>query len=536
MDRPHDYLQLISAFRFSNFLQSLARRLSVMHSQDIDTVGTKEVEDVEHTPARFLIIGAGSRGNAYAKSVFDTKTGVIASVADPIASSRQRLGRKYIWQDGKRQEDQEFDTWQDFFEYETIRRKRQAAGERVLPGFDGVFICTLDHTHVDVITTLAPLKLHVMSEKPLATNLQDCIRIYKALESPEPTTIFSVGHVLRYSPHNMLLRKLLLEDQAIGDILSMEHAEPVGWWHFSHSYVRGNWRKESATAPSLLTKSCHDIDFMLWILASQSRQPSRVSSFGSLAFFRKTRKPKEALDATNCLSCSHEPDCLYSAKKIYLERQLLNGNYGWPVKIVEPEIEDLWTAGKKADAQDKLLERLRENYDENASQKQIDERPWFGRCVWESDNDVCDNQTVTFEWEGEMTASFHMVAFTEKQCERRGRVYGTKGEIEYDSKTIRVFTFEDGRAEVYHPHQAGGGHGGGDAGLAGAFVKAVDDVIRQRQPAKEAQMLRVGCSLEDVIRSHAMVFAAEEARRNKTVVDWEEWWKANVLAHMEGNT
>ena len=476
---------------------------------------------------RFLIIGAGSRGNAYARAVYASRIGSIASVADPIVSNRQRLGQKYIWPDGMRQEDQEFDTWQDFLKYETARRERESAGERVLPGIDGVFICTLDHTHVDVITRLAPLNLHIMSEKPLATNLEDCIRIYKALDSPKPERIFSIGHVLRYSPHNMLLRKLLLDDCAIGDILSVEHTEPVGWWHFSHSYVRGNWRKESVTAPSLLTKSCHDIDFLLWIFGS--RQPSHVSSFGSLTFFKKSRKPKEAGAATNCLSCAYESDCLYSAKKVYLDRQLSRGDYGWPVKIVQPEIEDLWVAGKKTEAQDRLLETLREDYNEQTSREKIDERPWFGRCVWESDNDVCDDQTVTLNWEGEKTVSFHMIAFTEKQCERRGRVYGTKGEIEYDSKTIRVYTFADGHAEVYHPHQPGGGHGGGDDGLAGAFVKAVKEVKHQKRSAREAQALHVGCTLEDVIRSHAMVFAAEDARTSKSVVDWEEWWDKNVL-------
>jgi len=43
---------------------------------------------------------------------------------------------------------------------------------------------------------------------------------------------------LRYSPHNILLHKLLVEEGVVGDIVSVEHTEPVGWWHFSHSYVR----------------------------------------------------------------------------------------------------------------------------------------------------------------------------------------------------------------------------------------------------------------------------------------------------------
>jgi predicted dehydrogenase len=50
--------------------------------------------------------------------------------------------------------------------------------------------------------------------------------------------IFGICHVLRYSPHNMLLRHLVREKEVVGDILSIEHCEPVGWWHFSHSYVR----------------------------------------------------------------------------------------------------------------------------------------------------------------------------------------------------------------------------------------------------------------------------------------------------------
>ena len=193
------------------------------------------------SPIRLLIIGAGSRGGAYARAVTESTPAIIASVVEPIPFKREALGKKYIWANGPKQEDQEFNDWKDFIRYETTRRRRQEAGERVLPGFDGVFVCVLDEMHAEIITALAPLGLHIMSEKPLATTLSDCLKIYKSLTtapSGKPEAIFSIGHVLRYSPHNMLLRKLLRDEEAIGDVISIEHVEPVGWWHFSHSYVR----------------------------------------------------------------------------------------------------------------------------------------------------------------------------------------------------------------------------------------------------------------------------------------------------------
>jgi hypothetical protein len=38
----------------------------------------------------------------------------------------------------------------------------------------------------------------------------------------------------------------------------------------------------------------------------------------------------------------------------------------------------------------------------------------------------------------------------------------------------------------------------------------------------------LGVDLEECVRSHAAVFAAEEARRKGTVVGWEEYWEREV--------
>ena len=197
----------------------------------------------EKRPLRFLIIGAGSRGNAYATAITENATinGHVGAIAEPIASKRHSFVQKFISGRDESRSGDVFETWQEFIKYELERRDRKQKGESVPEGVDGVFVCVLDEMHAEIITTLAPLHLHIMSEKPLATTLPDCLKIYRSLRCPtdEPDrAIFSIGHVLRYSPHNMLLRRLLLEDEVIGDVLSIEHAEPVGYWHFAHSYVR----------------------------------------------------------------------------------------------------------------------------------------------------------------------------------------------------------------------------------------------------------------------------------------------------------
>lgn len=519
------------------------------------------------SPPRILIIGAGSRGRAYAEAIVASCNGLVVAVAEPHAYKREQFCRQFISgaDDKHSPQGMTFAGWKEFVAYETDRRRREKAGEEVQPGVDAVFICVLDEMHLEVVVALSELGgLHIMCEKPLATNLDDCVEMYKALQSNEGK-VFSIGHVLRYSPHNMALRKLLLQDRVIGDVLSVVHTEPVGWWHFTHSYVRGNWRREDTTAPSLLTKSCHDIDILLWLLCSPASYtdgnvsphlPSTVSSTGSLQLFKKSRKPLAAGAATNCLSCPIEDSCKYSAKRIYVSDKLNGlgvGNTHWPVSIVVPDIED-HDGGRGKKAEDVLLAKLAEDYDASTPDSEVAARNWFGRCVWEADNDVCDEQIVTVTWDedplpasysihwgaassptadplsgrGAKTATFHMVAHTKKICDRYTHIYGVDGEMYADSQTITIEDFRTGETRVERPRLESLGHGGGDVGLARQFVLAVDKVKNHGWEADRAQREVVGCTLEEVIRSHAMVFCAEEARRGKKVVEWKDWWAEKV--------
>jgi predicted dehydrogenase len=534
---------------------------------------------------QFLVIGAGSRGTSYARAVTVATSGTIAAVAEPDDFKRQEFGKKYIWGNGMPRPGQEFLSWRDWLGWAAAKH---TAHEENGQHITGVFICTLDETHAEIIRALAPLNLHIMCEKPLALSLSDCLSISHAVvqngaqdasegnsagisaatngehhgavpdgdAKRKPSKIFSIGHVLRYSPHNKLLQKLLLHDQVIGEIVSIEHTEPVGWWHFSHSYVRGNWRRSTPEGVgSLLTKACHDIDFLLWLLCSPPKDdgktlphlPSMITSTGALTHFRTARKPKKAGAATNCLSCPAEPECNYSAKKIYRDRWLReNRDTGWPLKIVMPEIEDIVSSHGWDAAEEKLMGKLGEDYDrEKISDEQIASRGWYGRCVYESDNDVMDEQVVTMSWEddpvlgqegrGPKTALLHMTYPTQAQCERRGRIYGSHGEISYDSKQINVYSFADEKVQTHmipkQDPEVEKSHGGGDLGLAQAFVEAVESADNGEMSVEDAQRRFVGGDLDEFIRSHAVVFAAEEARIGKKVVDFRSWWIRKLAEH-----
>jgi len=103
---------------------------------------------------------------------------------------------------------------------------------------------------------------------------------------PRPA-IVGVCHVLRYSPYFRMM-KHVVDSGRIGDVASVQHLEPVEHIHMSHSFVRGNWRNSKESTPMLVSKSCHDLDILRWIIGLPCR---RVQSFGSLRLFRREMAP-----------------------------------------------------------------------------------------------------------------------------------------------------------------------------------------------------------------------------------------------------
>lgn len=380
-----------------------------------------------------------------------------------------------------------FNDWQELLKAsaDTI----QTIGKRLV---DAVVVAVQDHMHCEVVTAFAAQGYHILCEKPMATSLQDCLEMEKAVKNAG--IIYGVGHVLRYSPYSKAITEVVRSGQ-LGELINVVHIEPVGYFHFAHSFVRGHWKKESESSFSLMTKCCHDIDILCHWLSPAI--PMRISSFGSLQHFRKEKKPPTAGTATRCLECSVEQDCPYSAKKIYLE-PVSRGNTNWPVSTIVDGIPDI----------------------ENITDA-LCNGP-YGQCVYESDNDVCDHQVVNIEYSSGATVSFTMVAHTSLICERQTRLHFTHGEIVGDMNNFTVTDFRTGHKTTHHPKNEGGGHGGGDLGLMRTFVEAV------RTNNQEL----LGTDVSEVLQSHLTVFAAEASRREGTVVDCAKFEKA-IRAKLE---
>ena len=92
------------------------------------------------------------------------------------------------------------------------------------------------------------------------------------------------------------------------------------------------------------------------------------------------------------------------------------------------------------------------------------------------DNDVVDHQTVNMEFEGGVSGTFTMTAFT-VDGGRRTYIYCSHGELRGDGNKIEVFHFADGKKQEYDfsnfKDGADSGHMGGDFGIMQDFVRAV---------------------------------------------------------------
>ena len=407
---------------------------------------------------KLALVGAGERGQ-YCYAPYAKMHGYeieFVAVADPHKGRREKFVQDYhVPAEGV------FETAEQFF-----ARPRMA---------DAVLICTQDSQHYAYACQAIDLGYSILLEKPISPSVRECLDLQRRAE--EKGTQIMVCHVMRYTKFYRKLKELI-DSGVIGDVVHVTHTENVAYWHYAHSYVRGNWRRAEESSPMILAKSCHDMDIIRWLMGVPCES---VSSYGSLDWFRAENAPDGSAD--RCLSgCACKEGCPYDAEKIYIfndKSGIRSGNDEWPCSVLVNK-----------PTEEKLYDALRTGP--------------YGRCVYRCDNDVVDHQVVSMRFAGGATATFTMSAFTAK-CYRSIKVMGTMGEIEGDMDANVLYLRKFGQPEQVLdlgtiPDRFAG-HGGGDALMM--------DYVCELIAAGGAEGLT---SVDASVESHVMALAAEHSR------------------------
>ncbi len=461
-------------------------------------------------PIQILLFGAGNRGaEAYGSFALQhPEQAVFTAVAEPNPTRRKQFAKAHGIPPAR-----QFTGWQEAL----------AAGRIA----DAVINATQDRMHH--ASTLAALEkgYDILLEKPMAPTLKEAVEIVQAAE--RQGRLLQICHVLRFTSFFKKAAEILKSNQ-LGQIITISHRENVSYFHMAHSFVRGNWRNKTESAPMILAKCCHDLDLLYWFLGEKVQ---RLSSFGNLRHYRPENAPEGApLRCTD--GCPAAATCPYYAPRIYRD--------SLPIKQAVSQTNNrLYQAvgaltlhrPKLAQALGKIIPPVRTLSDysgwprstitdhpqsDSAVMKALREGP-YGRCVYHCDNDVVDHQVVSLDFASGISATLTMHGHSHEEG-RTLRVDGARATL------LGKFSFSQTWLEIHHhgrekverfefPSEVedSSGHGGGDAGLMRQFLDAMQG---------ETTPLTSG---RDALESHLMAFAAEEARQTHRVIHMDDYRK-----------
>lgn len=415
-----------------------------------------------------ILIGAGDRGTTYTDIMANMpeKFKVVA-VAEPVPDRLAHVKELHKIHDNM-----------CFSNYKPLLALGKIA--------DIAIIATMDRDHFEPAMKAIDLNYDLLLEKPITPTPEECIALRDNAKKHGVRVVICT--VLRYT---YLFDKIkeIIDSGKIGDVMAIDHEECVGFIHQSHSFVRGRWGNSERSSAMLLQKSCHDIDLLQWLVGKKCK---KVQSFGARSYFRKENAPEGSPEY--CIQgCPVGDTCPYNAVKLYFDDKQNNWFRRSSTNLYNPTDDDV----KKAITETQ-----------------------YGKCIYKCDNDVVDHQTVNMLFDGDVTVTFTMSAFTIDG--RHIHVMGTKGQIRAallgntPIKVYNVITKEQEEIECSGSNSITAGHGGGDTGI----VETLYDYITGNYSGHCVPTIEESCY------NHLIVFAAEQSRKENRVVDMDEFIKS----------
>lgn len=419
-------------------------------------------------PIEAILVGAGSRGyECFGKYAlrFPSKLKFIG-VVEPNKERRELFVQMHSIK-----KEYCFSTYEELFE------KPQLA--------ECLICATMENLHYPIVKEALIKGYHVLVEKPISSLINECLELYYLAK--ENRKILFVCTPLRYTPYYGTVNKKIKEGQ-IGEIRNINYSENISFSHFAHSFVRGKFSNTKIASPMILAKTIHDLDILLWWIGKKWK---KVSAFGDLTYFKKSKMPQSDIPERCINSCPIEHNCIYSAIREYLIKKPQE------IKGFGSIFFDLY--GKGEFDEDKVLKALSENN--------------YGKCVYQCENNQPDQIVSIIEFEDDILVSFILQCFTHLNT-RLFSIYGTKGQITspiYGTIIVHEF-FADKHEEIFAGAPEGS-HGGGDYNVIHKFLECV-----KNNATEIANNI-----LKEVIQAHILGFAIEKSRKENKIVYREEF-------------
>jgi len=145
------------------------------------------------------------------------------------------------------------------------------------PGLDAVFLATPTTLHADQIIEALRAGKHVFSEKPLALNVEDCLRV-EAEAARRPQLQMMIGYVRRFDPSyrdaSDKIRAGIIGRPFLARSQTTDKNDAGGFFV----------RYAGASGGILLDMSVHDIDTVRWLLGAKgAKGAKRVFETGTIA-------------------------------------------------------------------------------------------------------------------------------------------------------------------------------------------------------------------------------------------------------------
>ncbi|MGX2945748.1 Gfo/Idh/MocA family protein [Enterococcus alishanensis] len=260
---------------------------------------------------------------------------------------------------------------------------------------DAVFIATPDDTHAEIILAAVAQEKHILCEKPLEVSREKIAELQEVLK--DYSKVFEVGYVLRYARSFQKVKELLVSG-AIGEVKMINAIDHIQYGGYAYFH---DWHRTRAKSTSLLLqKATHSLDIANWYIDSV---PQDVVAFGRLSTMGKPGALKkighEVSPDLHCRICTISDTCEESIQNLAKEKRIQ------------------WSD------------------------------QWPDSCVFNSEIDVDDQNSVMVQYENGVQLSYQLCLFG-AYYKRAFQIFGSMGELTFDDVTNEIKVYHRLKDEV----------------------------------------------------------------------------------------